>query len=125
MTGSVVLNALVREAYQSCVALSVRIECAEARRQPAYIEMQLRRERPFQRIANLEVDVDQLFRRSKLRFPLAVPDARITQEPIEHQEVALQIRFVQLGRLQLVLRSAVIDGNAFQPVLPGPFTSFQ
>jgi hypothetical protein len=32
---------------------------------------------------------------------------------------------VQLGRLQMVLRSGVVDGNAFHSVLPGPFASFQ
>src|SRR3981081_1624853 len=90
--------------------LSVRIECAQARDQAAHVELQLRRERPFERIPNLAIDVDQLLRGSKLRLALAEAHARITQESIERQELALQIRFVE-RRLQVDLRSGLVDCN--------------
>jgi len=105
-------------------ALSVRIECAQARHQAADVELQIRRKRPFQRIPNLAVDVDQLLRGSKLRLALAEAHARITQESIERQELALQIRFVE-RRLQVDLRWDVVDCNLFHLVARGPFASFQ
>src|SRR6266446_6884586 len=106
-------------------ALSVRIECAQARHQAAHVELQLRRERPFQRIANLAVDVDQLLGGSKFRLALAEAHARVTQESIEREELALQIRFVQRRRLQMDLRSGAVNCNVFPRVLPSRFASFQ
>src|SRR5947207_8611559 len=64
-------STLVASAAQFTRALSVRVECAQARHQAAHIELQLGRGRAFQRLGDLEVDVDQLLRRSKFRLALA------------------------------------------------------
>ena len=83
----------------------MRIERVQARNEAADIELQLRRERPRERIANLEIDIAQLLRRSKRCLAVAESDARIAQKLIERPELSLQLRFVKLCRRQVNPRS--------------------
>ena len=83
----------------------MRIERVQARNEAADIELQLRRERPRERIANFKIDIAQLLRRSKRCLAVAESDARIAQKLIERPELSLQLRFVKLCRRQVNPRS--------------------
>ena len=86
-------------------ARSVRVERVQAGNEAADIELQLRRERPRERIANLEIDIAQLLRRSKRCLAVAESDTRIPEQLIERPELLLQLRFVKLCRRQVNPRS--------------------
>jgi len=91
-------------------ARSVRIERVQARNEAADIELQLRRERPRERIADVHIDVDEFLQRSKLRLALAEADARVPEQLIERPELPLQLRFVKLCRRQVNPRSRLSQG---------------
>ena len=86
-------------------ARSVRVERVEARNEAADMELQLRRERPRERIANFKVDIAQLLRRSKRCLAVAESDARIAEQLIERPELPLQLHLVKLCRRQVNPRS--------------------
>src|SRR6266478_721740 len=103
------LQAWLAIIWNSRAASSVRIERAQTCQEAADIELELRRERPCERIADLQVDVDELLRSSELRLAVAEADARIPEQLVEQQELPLQLRFLQLCRRHLGPRSAVVN----------------
>src|SRR6266404_1625807 len=107
-----------RRSLIRCVACSVRVELPQARREAADIALQLRRSRTGEDLANLQIDVDQRLRGSKLRLAVAKADAGISQQPLEQDELPLQIRFLRLDGYQAIPRSGVGNSNRFHAALP-------
>jgi hypothetical protein len=95
------------------VACSVRVELPQARREAADIALQLPRSWTGEDLANLQIDVDQGLRGSKLRLAVAKPDAGISQQPLEQDELPLQIRFLRLDGYQVIpdLASAMVTAS--------------
>ena len=79
----------------------MRIDRTQTRQEPADIELQPRRERPGERIADLQIDVDELLERGKLRLAVAEADARVTEQLVQLQKLPPQIRFLNLCRHHL------------------------
>src|SRR5438270_646202 len=82
-------------------ARSVRIERAQTRQEALDLELKLYRERPCERSPDLQIDVDEILRKSKLRLALTEADACVPEQLIEQQELALQIRRFGLRQIDL------------------------
>jgi hypothetical protein len=86
-------------ANSGCGVFSADRACASGR-EAADIGLELRRDWTGEDVANFQIDVDQMLRRSKLRLAVAKADPRISQQPLEQDQLPVQIHFLRLDGYQ-------------------------